>query len=230
MAHDDIRLSEFVERGALGGPGFKTNVVTSDSGDEQRNQEWTRTRGEWDISYGVLRMEDDGLVVLAVEEIRDFYFMRRGALRSFLFKDWTDFKIGNPTTPTASTAVVIADGDDTTGPFQVVKLYSDGIAPDFNRIINKIVASPAITVYNDAVELFDPADYTITNLGVITLALALASTGGAGPGGVHQLKVNLEYDVPVRFDENDEVLRISAIWAQAGEIPQLNVFEVKDPQ
>jgi len=229
MAHDEVQLSVFVERGALGGPGFKTNVTTSDSGDEQRNQEWTRTRGEWDISYGVLRMEDDGLVELAVEEIRDFYYMRRGALRSFLFKDWTDFKIGDPVTPTDVTAQVIADGDDTTGPFQVVKLYNDGIAPDFNRIINKIV-SGTLTVYNDATELFDPADYTITALGAITLNAALLSTGGAGPGGVHQLKVNAEFNVPVRFDENDEILRISAIWAQAGEIPQLNIFEVKDPQ
>jgi uncharacterized protein (TIGR02217 family) len=229
MAHDDIRLSEFVERGALGGPGFKTNVTTSDSGDEQRNQEWTRTRAEYDISYGVLRMEDDGLVVLAVEEILKFYYMRRGALRSFLFKDWSDYKIGDPVTPADTSAQVIADGDDTTGPFQVVQLHSDGVAPDFNRIINKIV-SGTLTVYNDSTELFDPADYSITALGVITLIAALDSTGGAGPGGVHQLKVNCEFDVPVRFDENDEVLRISVIWAQAGEIPQLNVFEVKDPQ
>lgn len=229
MAHDDVQLSVFVERGALGGPGFKTNVVTSDSGDEQRNAEWTQTRGEWDISYGVLRMEDDGLVQLAVEEIRDFYYMRRGAHRSFLFKDWTDFKIGNPINPTSGTAQVIADGDDTTGPFQVVKRYSDGVAPDFNRDIKKIV-SGTLTVYRDSTELFNPADYTITALGVITLTVALASTGGAGPGGVEQLKVNAEFNVPVRFDENDEVLRISAIWAQAGEIPQINIFEVKDPQ
>jgi len=229
MAHDDIRLSEFIERGALGGPGFKTNVTTSDSGDEQRNQEWTRTRGEWDISYGVLKMEDDGLVVLAVEEILDFYYMRRGALRSFLFKDWSDFKVGDPVNPADTSAQVIADGDDTTGPFQVVQRRSDSVAPDFDRIINKIVTG-TLTVYDDSTELFDPADYSITALGVITTVATLDSTGGAGPGGVHQLKVNCQFDVPVRFDENDEVLRISVIWAQAGEIPQLNVFEVKDPQ
>lgn len=228
MAHDEIRLSIYVERGAIGGPGFKTNVVTSDSGDEQRNQEWTRIRAEYDISYGVLRMEDDGLVQLAVEEIRDFYYMRRGAHRSFRFKDWSDYKIGNPDTPTESTATVIADGDDTTGPFQVVQRKSDGVAPDFDRLINQIVTG-TLTVYRDAVELFDPADYTITSLGVITLNSALLSTGGAGPGGVEQLKVNSEFDVACRFDENDEVLRISTIWAQAGEIPQINIFEVKDP-
>lgn len=229
MAHDDTQLSVFIERGALGGPGFKTNVVTSDSGDEQRNQEWTQTRGEWDISFGVLRMEDDGLVQLAVEEIRDFYYMRRGALRSFLFKDWSDYKIGDPVNPTSGTAQVIADGDDTTGPFQIIKRYSDGIAPDYDREIKKPITA-TLTVYRDSTELFDPADYSIDSLGQITLVSALSSTGGAGPGGVEQLKVNTEYNVPVRFDENDEVLRISVIWAQAGEIPQINIFQVKDPQ
>lgn len=228
MAFDEVRLSVWVERGALGGPGFKTNVVVGDSGDEQRNQEWTQQRAEWDLSYGVMRMEDDGLVQLAVEEVRDFYYMRRGAHRGFLFKDWSDFKCGDPDNPTSSTALVVAYGDDTTGPFQLVKRYVDGVAPDYTRSIYKPVAG-TLTLYREAVLLSTPADYTIDSLGAITLTSALLSTGGSGPGGEEELKANFEFDVPVRFDENDEILRINVIWAQAGDIPQINIFEIKDP-
>jgi mannose-6-phosphate isomerase len=42
-----------VARGATGGPGFSTNVVTLGSGSERRNIQWANARGEhWTVVIG----------------------------------------------------------------------------------------------------------------------------------------------------------------------------------
>ena len=42
MAFHNVQLPEEVERGAQGGPQFKTTVFTLSSGYEKRNVEWER--------------------------------------------------------------------------------------------------------------------------------------------------------------------------------------------
>ena len=49
----DIAFPNAVARGATGGPGFSTNVVTLGSGSERRNIQWSNARGDWNISTGI---------------------------------------------------------------------------------------------------------------------------------------------------------------------------------
>lgn len=81
---DDVRLPIDVERGAQGGPQFKTTVVSMASGHEQRNQEWSRSRAVYQIGYGIRDRED-------MEEVYAFFLARRGRHRAFRFRDWLDF-------------------------------------------------------------------------------------------------------------------------------------------
>lgn len=86
MAFDNVRLPIDVERGATGGPGFKTSIISLASGHERRNQDWQRVRGNWDIGYGLRKRE-------LVEEVYAFFHARRGRARGFRFRDWIDYKV-----------------------------------------------------------------------------------------------------------------------------------------
>ena len=54
----DIAFPGSVGRGATGGPGFSTQIVTLASGAEQRNVNWSQARGRWNISTGIRSRAD----------------------------------------------------------------------------------------------------------------------------------------------------------------------------
>src|SRR5262245_16867263 len=107
-AFDEIRLPEDVERGAQGGPQFKTNIMTLGSGFEKRNQEWADTQGEWDLSYGISTKDD-------LKTLIAFFYARRGRARGFRFKDWSDFELERQ---------AIGIGDGANADFQIYKRYT----------------------------------------------------------------------------------------------------------
>ncbi len=209
MAFNETRLPDDVEKGASGGPGFKTSVTVRSSGKEQRNSEWSTTRGEWDIGYGILTKEDFA-VVLAV------FYAQRGRLDGFRFKDWSDFELADQQ---------IALGDDTTTVFQIFKRYTFG-AVNFDRDLTRIITG-TIVVRLDGVLQTDPGDYTIDlDTGLITMVVAPASTGGTGPSSEEVLSVECDFEVPVRFDTDTFGITLEVF--NAGAIPNLPIVELKD--
>ena len=80
----DIAFPGSVGRGATGGPGFSTQIVTLASGAEQRNVNWSQARGRWNISTGI-RSRADMAAVIA------HFHVVKGRAYSFRFKDWNDF-------------------------------------------------------------------------------------------------------------------------------------------
>src|SRR4249919_2922197 len=108
MAIDDIRLPVEVERGATGGPRFKTSIQTALSGIEQRIAEWDVARCEYDISYAVRGKAE--LLGEVIKMWRD----RQGPAYPFRFKDWSDFE---------AIDVEIGTGDGSLAAFQLVKSY-----------------------------------------------------------------------------------------------------------
>ena len=44
MAFDEVRFPDTISRGARGGPGRRTQIVTLASGDEERNASWANSR------------------------------------------------------------------------------------------------------------------------------------------------------------------------------------------
>jgi uncharacterized protein (TIGR02217 family) len=210
MAFHDLRLPEFIEQGASGGPRFKTTVFTLNSGFEQRNQDWADSRGEWDISYGFLEMENEEIDE-TIHTVLAFFYARRGALHSFRFKDWSDFELGTTVVP-----VTIGTGDGGSTTFQLFKTYEPG-SYEYARTLTKPVTG-TLKVYLDGTLKTETTHYTVDyTTGAIEFL--------AAPGVDVVVAASCEFDFHVRFA--DDALNIITAWKGAGEINGLKLIEVR---
>lgn len=204
MAFHDVQLPTNIERGARGGPRFRTGVVTTISGYENRNAEWSQARQEWDLGYGIQTNAD-------YSTVRDFFYARRGKLHGFRFKDWSDYSV---------TGQSIGTGDGVETDFQLVKSYTDS-GGTYTRTILLPVTSPTntVTVYVNAVEQTIITDYTIETGGIIRF------TGGSIPTAGQPVTADFEFDIPVRFDVDNFDLELE--WVEAGAIPSIPIKELR---
>lgn len=174
----ELRLPEEIERGAKGGPGFRTRIFEAASGEEQRNIEWSRVRGEWSIGSGFRHLD-------VLNTFRDHFYVVQGRAIGWRFKDWGDFRIVNQN---------IGTGNGATTAFQVYKRYSYG-GYHYDRPIKKIVASSYVVKDNGVtvVEGAGAGKFQIsTSTGIVTF--------GTAPVNGHALTITTDFDVPVRFD------------------------------
>ena len=204
MTFHNVRLPVDVEKGAIGGPGFKTTVTELSSGFEKRNIDWERTRGKWDVSYGLDQKSNQ-------EATLAFFYARQGRAHSFRFKDWTDYQIGDSVSVTPQ-AVDVADGVATQ--FQLVRAYVSG-AYTFNRTITRPVSGTE-TIYVDGI--LDATAVLDADTGVITFLSAPIDTAIIG--------VICEFDNPARFDTDQLDLRAER--DELYSIPAIMVFEVRE--
>lgn len=199
----NVRLPVDVEQGAQGGPAFKTTILPLSSGFEQRNIDWERQRGDWDVSYGIRTKSD-------LDEIVEFFHVRRGRAYGFRFKDWSDFEI---------TAQAIGTGDGSNAAFQVFKRYTSG-SDVFDRRITRLVTG-TLSVFVNAVLKTVTTHYTVNlETGLITF------TGGNIPTLGQIVSVTVEFDIPVRFDIDK--LNVKMHWEEAMEIPSIPILELKE--
>jgi uncharacterized protein (TIGR02217 family) len=199
-----------VEKGAEGGPQFKTRILELDSGDEQRNIQWQRTRGAWDISYGISSKSLLNAVIA-------FFYARWGRAYGFRFKDWADFQIGNTFTDDPATKQSIGVGDAGNFLFQIYKQYDSG-GFNFQRKITRPV-SGSLLVWVGGVLKTETTDYTVNyGTGLITFVIA--------PGDDVDVSVICEFDVPVRFDVDK--LDITSQTYDAIQIGSISILELKE--
>ena len=205
MAFHDVRLSDEVERGAQGGPQFKTTIIELSSGFEKRNIDWERIRGEWDISYGLDRKANR-------EAVLAFFYARQGRAHSFRFKDWTDFEIGNVATTTPQ---AIATADGVKDKFQITRRYTSG-AYTFSRPITRPVPG-TVQVFLDGV--LQVSGYSVSyTTGIVDFTSPPALDVVVG--------IICEFDIPVRFDVDKLDLR--AFWSGDFSIPAITIVEVRE--
>lgn len=228
MAFLEERLSTDIERGANGGPRFKTRVLELESGFEQRNIDWSEARGEWDIGYGIMGMEVTA-AEQSIHEIRNLFYVSQGRANGFRFKDWSDFTVGTIGDEFA-TRQLIALGDDATTTFQMFKRYTIGAAT-YDRNLKKPIEN-TVRAWMDTTELTRVAsapsagEFSVDDTtGILTTGDVFASTGGSGPGGEEVLSITCEFDVAVRFDTDN--LRITVEVFNAGAVPQIPIVEIR---
>ena len=189
MAIDDVRLPVDIEQGAVGGPTWNTEITGIGSGAEQRRAVWSHPRQQWDVGYGVQSRED-------FQAVLGFFYARRGRLRGFRFRDWSDYQADGE---------LFGTGDGAATEFQLVRRYG-GFVRRITHPVDPIVLSLATGA---------TIDY---GTGVVTYADAPAD-------GV-ALRWTGEFDVPVRFDVdalNANVTHYDAISAPS--IPIVEIFE-----
>jgi uncharacterized protein (TIGR02217 family) len=183
MAFDEMRLPLRIRYGAQGGPQFKTEIVTLQSGHEQRNQIWAQARRRYNARTGVTSASE-------AAQLLAFFQARAGRARGFRLKDWSDFSstvdgFGEPDWDNQ----IIGTGDGTTTQFQLCKSYGSGVGA-YRREITKPVEDSVRAGINDT-EMTSGWSVDETS-GIVTFAQAPAS------GAV--IRAGFLFDVPVRFD------------------------------
>lgn len=174
MSFHEVRFPEDISYGSSGGPKFKTTVFTLDSGYEQRNIDWSQMKAEYDVSQGVKTRAQ-------MDDLRAFFYARRGRAYGFRFKDWGDYQAANQQ---------IGVGDGTTKNFQMIKTYTSGPSSYARKLTKLVSGTFTAGVLVNSVS----APYTVdVNTGIITITTA--------PGAGQIVFVPyVEFDVPVRFD------------------------------
>jgi uncharacterized protein (TIGR02217 family) len=201
MSFVEVRLREDVERGAEGGPGFRTTVIPLASGHEQRNIDWEFERGEWDLAYGITDK-------VTYSEVLAFFRARRGRAIGFRFKDFVDYQLDE--------ASQFAVGNGTATKFQLYKWYG-GFGTGYRRPIQKPVTG-TVGIYVGGVLQPSGVSVNYTN-GVVTFE--------AAPAGGAVISADGEFDVPVRF--NIDTLRANVVWENAASFPNIPVIEIRQP-
>lgn len=219
----EIQFPADISVGAVGGPEFKTTIMTLGSGEEKRNVEWSMTRYQGNIGTGLRERKD-------FEVFQQFFYARQGRAYGFRFKDWSDYQVGNGSgsvqpqqTFTVGGAVVTMTSGNTV--FQLYKAYSSGgftfIRPLLKPVQASVEGTRKITV--NSVEIPEGAGagkYTIDyTTGLLTFGTALVTND------VVEI-VYLEFDLPVRFDIDKLDLNMAAY--EAGEWLNIPIIELKN--
>lgn len=199
-AFDDVRLPEHIEQGALVGPEFSTSIVTMQGGKEQRNSEWEQERLKANIAYGIMQKQDDYDIEDSFAIIMRFFRARRGQWRGFRFKDFSDFQAEQ----------VDLAADETGKNWQLVKNYED-----YQRIITRPVPESLIVYIGGVIVPPGPDTWQLGPLGVIT-------TKNANVG----VKVDFEFDVPMRFDT--DMAQVAIQFINAGSVSNIDLIQVRE--
>jgi uncharacterized protein (TIGR02217 family) len=198
-----------ISAGSRGGPGFRTIIVESDSGHEQRVSKWGVPRHQYRLDYGVRDRED-------MATLKRFFIARRGAAHGFRLLDPLDHSTAEDGhSDPATNDVVLATGPDVTE-FQFIKRYIDG---DIQRVrpLRKIEEGSVVLAVN-GVQIFSgwSVDYT-TGHGLLTTPLSAGQTLSGG----------CRFHVPVRFGaEVDELLDFALDGVDVASVPQITAVEL----
>lgn len=205
MLIDAVRLPTTVEKGVRGGPMFSTAVNRTDGGVTSTNQNWTYPLYSGQAGYGIRSKED-------LFDVLDFFYARRGRLRGFLFKDWSDYELVNE---------LIGTGTGALQDFQIVRNYADSVTPFIRKITRPIEfgtdGSPDLVVSVSGV----PISNTLWSLqpgGIVHFTIA--------PIAAAPITINGEFNIPVQFGSDHLPLEME-LW-NVGTIPQIPLMEVRE--
>lgn len=179
----------------MSSPRWSTSITHSDSGAEQVNQRWKHPLHKFTLPEAVR----DHTVY---EAVRDHWFIMRGPLRTFPFRDPLDFASvpldrPNQTPPISWSDQVLGTGDGVNTVFQLVKTYNRGGESYTRTIYHPVVSSVVVSVNNqDPGALLIPLTWSVDRAtGQVTFS------GPPDPGAV--VRAGFLYDVEVRFESDD---------------------------
>jgi uncharacterized protein (TIGR02217 family) len=210
-AFHDVRFPLAIALGARGGPERRTEIVTSATGREERNQRWALSRRKYDAGYGVRSVEE-------LAEIVAFFEERRGRLYGFRFRDRLDWSSAPKNAQPGPLDQPLGAGDGVQTAFQLTKRYGVDFAPYARPITKPVAGSVLVSVDGSVVQAgiaFDCDPLT----GLVTFR-----TGHVPPAGA-LLKAGFRFDVPVRFDTDFLEVDLSAF--EAGAIPNIPLIEIR---
>lgn len=206
QAFDDVSFPLAIGKKASVQPNFSTAIVTTASGYEQRNVDWSQGRLHFDAGPGV-RAEAD------LETLIAFFRARRGAARGFRFRDPYDCSSNGMTGVPSATDQSIGVGDGTTTRFPLVKHYGVGTEGEARVITRPVSVSLLVAV-----------------AGVATVAWTLDATNAIvfnpPPVAGAVVTAGFLFDVPVRFAEDKLTVDVNNFLA--GDVPSVPLLEIRE--
>ena len=197
MSFQEIQFSTDISYGAIGGPVFSTDIITTSSGYEQRNIRWSNARAKYNIATGIKTEEQ-------WQELIAFFRARKGKAIGFRFKDWSDYKGINET---------IGIGDNIKTDFQLVKNYNSNIT--VSRNITKPVTG-TVKIYIDSILQISGVNIDTTT-GIVTFSTP--------PSIDSIITADFEFDVPVRFDTDEMAMSMDSF--NAGKWNNIPLIEIR---
>lgn len=195
--------------GARGGPERRTDIVSTGSGREERNQRWAHSRRRWDAGYGVKSLAAIALVL-------DFFEERRGKLYGFRWRDRSDCKSCAPNAAPSPLDQNLGIGDGERREFQLIKHYGAQFSPYMRDIVKPVGGSLRVAV--NAIEAPVSRFELDATSGLVRFALAHTPA----PGSI--ITAGFLFDAPVRFDT--DYLEIDLAAFEAGDIPKIPLVEI----
>jgi uncharacterized protein (TIGR02217 family) len=201
---DDLLFPIEIGAQASVAPNFSTNIVTSASGFEARNVNWSQARLRFDAGPGVRGDAE-------LETLLAFFRARRGPAIGFRFRDPYDNSSNGMTGTPTGTDQAIGTGDGATDTFELMKTYGSA---EIRRITRPVAGSVRVAV--DGAELV--SGWTLADKGVIEFS--------APPAVGASVTAGFLFDTPVRFaDDRIEVNRATFL---AGEAPSVPLVELRE--
>jgi len=212
MAFHEVQFPVDISFGSRGGPGYKTEIITTDSGHEHRVSRWSSPRHKYQVSYGLKTHAQ-------LDTLRRFYMARQGAAHGFRYKDFADFTTASDGRSACSdTDVNIGTGDGAEKQFQLRKLYSSGGVSQV-RNIKKPVALTTVVSIDDVSQTsgwsVDPTS------GIVTFT--------AAPLVDEVVKAGCDFDTPVRFAASvDNLMEVIYENASTSGVRSVGLVEIVD--
>lgn len=197
----DDRLPDDIECGARARPRFSTEIVTTDGGWEVRNSRWAYPLHEFEFNLSPNPRDAEDFL-----HFRDLFYAAGGSDEAFLFKHWADYQAeGTP----------IGVGGDGETAFQLSKAYSRGAITRTRKITRPV--SGTVAIYLGGVA--QPSGWSVdTATGIVTF--------DAAPGNGVEITADFEFDVPVRFaDDEIELVGLTDVLEQPVNITLIEVKE-----
>jgi uncharacterized protein (TIGR02217 family) len=193
MAYLDAYLDPEATYGWQGGPTYQTRIKEMRNGRERRNAERASPRHAFDISF-------ENIDRAAYRAVKQLHGLCRGMLHCFKFRDELDFEAVNE---------VFGQGDGSTTVFQLRKISAmDGVT--YTRDCY-VIPKASITVNGSPV-----SSPTIdARRGLVTFTVP--------PAGGTILRWSGEFDVWVRFNQDDLPFSIPAYELATGSVGLLEV-------
>jgi uncharacterized protein (TIGR02217 family) len=208
MAISSYRLPDVLAKGAEFGPEFENIIQEAISGTEQRVRTWAKCRGRGDVSFGLRKVVDVTDQLNYIRQVNAMFLAHGGSLLPFRFRDPFDY---------SATDERFGTGDASQLSWQLIKTYDPlklmtGTPGSITYVRDILLPASSVVIKVDGVTKTVVTDYTISNVGIVTFAVA--------PANAAVLTWSGDFEIPVRFDMKGMPVRMeSGRHGMIGSIP-----------
>ena len=174
-----------IAQGSSGGPQYSTTVLSTGSGFERRNVNWSTSRHSYDVAFGVTRSDQ-------LQALIALFNVASGKAYGFRFKDWGDYKSGLVSQATTDTDQFIGMGNGVDTVYLLKKTYTHGQYSKVRSIRRPVVGTVSVAIGGFSKIGGWSLDY---DTGLMTF--------DTPPGSAETpviVTAGFEFDVPCRFD------------------------------